>query len=104
MTKAERLIKDLELDYKTIIEDAAFEIKPKDFLCKLKIVYIKGDENHIMLLWDGKNNKIVKRCEFDQVGNITDVYSYLYRYYLNNLNEKNGTIRISDACGEEAVS
>jgi hypothetical protein len=39
-----------------------------------------------MFIW--KDKSIQKECEFNVVGNITDIYSYLYNFDKNNLQLK----------------
>jgi len=88
MLDSERLLKELDLDYKSIVKDVAWVIKPKDFLCKSKILLIsKNKFEHEMMLLD-ENDNIIESDEFTEVANITDVYSYLYNYYNKNLKNK----------------
>lgn len=91
MTKAERLLKDLGLDYETLIKDNAWSISPLDFMSKIKIVLTIEYGKYHMFIW--KNDTIQKECLFDEVSNITDVYSFLYNYDKNNLINKNESIR-----------
>ena len=91
ITRAEKLLKQLGLDYEVLVEDEAFSIKPLDFLTEIRIVLVREDAEYSMFIW--KNNIIQKECKFIEVSNITDVYSYLYKYDKNNLkNKKHGNI------------
>lgn len=87
MTRAEEILKQLELDYEAIIKDGAWKIKPKDFLSDIYIMLVIGDDNYSMFIW--KDETILHECKFKEVSNITDVYSFLYNYDLNNLKNYN---------------
>jgi hypothetical protein len=86
ITKAEKILKELNLDYKQIVKDTAWSISPLDFMCDIKIVLVDEDIEYSMFIW--KHKFIQKECKFKEVGNITDVYSYLYNFDKNNLQTK----------------
>jgi hypothetical protein len=92
ITKAEKILKELNLDYKQIVKDRAWSISPLDFMCDIKIVLVRKTSELItkpeysMFIW--KDKSIQKECEFNVVGNITDIYSYLYNFDKNNLQLK----------------
>lgn len=90
ITKAEKILKELGLDYKPLIKDKAFVISPLDFMCNIKIVLVNEQPNgYSMFIWkDWDVQAIQKECKFDEPGNITDIYSYLYNYDKNNLATK----------------
>lgn len=86
MTRAEEIIKQLDLNFDTLVKDVAWNLKPKDFLCKASILLIDCGDKYQMLLM--KNDDIITEIEFIEVGNITNNYSYLYNYDKNNLKTK----------------
>ena len=90
ITKAEQMLKDLELDYQELVKDNAWSITPLDFLSKIKIVLVREEPQlYCMFIW--KNETIVIEQKFKHPASITDVYSFLYSYDLNNFkNKKHG--------------
>lgn len=86
MTKAEEILKQLNLDYETLVKNGAWKISPLDFLSKIKIILVIGDDYYSMFIW--KNNMIQHECKFKEVSNITDIYSFLYNYDNQNLKNK----------------
>lgn len=85
MTKAERLLKQLGLDYEVLIEDEAFKISPLDFTTKVKIILVIGEEYSMFIF---KDEQIQKECKFKEYSSITSTYSYLYTYDKNNFKNK----------------
>lgn len=86
MTKAEEILKQLDLDYQAIVKNGAWMIRPLDFMSEIKIMLVIGDCSYSMFIW--KDKVIQKECKFKEVGNITDIYSFLYNYDKNNLKNK----------------
>jgi hypothetical protein len=86
MSDSERILKELGLDIKCLVKDKAYEITPLDFLSKIKIVLVDEEIEFCMFIW--KDGAIQKECRFTQVGNITDLYSYLYNYDSKNFKNK----------------
>ena len=91
MSDAERLLKELGLDFKELTKDKAWKIKPLDFMSNIYIVLVDEDTEFSMFIW--KNESIQKECKFKNVANITDVYSFLYNYDKQNLKNKNELTR-----------
>jgi hypothetical protein len=87
MTKAQEILKELDLDFEVIMKDEAFKITPMDFLSKIKIILVI-EHTHLYHMFIWRDGAIQKECTFNEVGNITDVYSFLYNYDKKNLNNK----------------
>ena len=83
MKRSQEILNQLDLDYKVLVRDSSYMISPMDFLCDIKIILIDNTDSFTMFIW--KDNEIQKECVFKEVGNITDIYSYLYNYDKNNL-------------------
>jgi len=89
MTKAEEILKQLDLDYETVDKDESWIITPKDFLSEIKIVLIVDLSKSVpytMFIW--KDDSVQKECKFNLAGNITDIYSFLYNYDFKNFKNK----------------
>ena len=92
MTEAEKLIKAYEYNYEVLLPNQTFVITPKDYSFNSKVVLnILGPELFEMFIWE--NNEIKELHTFNHVGNIGDIYSFLYQFKINNCGDKSRSKR-----------
>lgn len=95
MTRAEEILKFLELDYKTVSPDAVFKIRPLDFMVNMDIVLVvKNTNSYEMFIWE--DYKIVNPIRFTVPEGICDAYSLLYNFKAKQLGRKTKIIRKQD--------
>ncbi len=95
MNKIESILKQLELDYETLVGGESYSISPKNFMMDIKIILITKSETEFeMFIWD--NEEVKHPITFQLEENIPDIYSFLYNYKLKNCEFKTKSIRKSN--------
>jgi len=92
MTRAEEVLKFLELDYRELVQDKAWVIKPLDFMIDFQIVLtMEHKYSYEMFIWE--MDEVINPIKFKIADNICDVYSKLYNFKKKNCESKSKSIR-----------
>lgn len=92
MTKSEKVLKSLDLDYKKLTPNS-FVIKPKNFRVDINIILlIAGPSQLEMFIWD-EDEVIKELVQFQIEENIGSIYSFLYEFKLKNCESKTRSTR-----------
>lgn len=92
MTRAEEVLKFLELNHRELVKDKAWVINPLDFMVDFQIVLTREHKySYEMFIWE--NDEVINPIKFTVADNICDVYSLLYNFKKKDCESKSRTIR-----------